>query len=45
VRDRYRLGNLGVDGKIILKWTFKKYYLRAQIELVCLRTETSNRLL
>jgi hypothetical protein len=35
----------GVDGKIILKWIFKKKYVRLWIGLVCLSIGTSGALL
>jgi len=34
-----------VDGKIILKWIFKKRYVRLWIGLICLRIGTSTALL
>ena len=36
MRERYYLEDLGVDGRIILKWILKEHDVRAWIGLFCL---------
>jgi hypothetical protein len=40
LRERYHLEDLGVDGRIILKWIFKKWHGEAWSGLIWLRIET-----
>jgi len=39
-RDRYRLGNPGVDGRIILRWIFRKWDGRVWTGMSWLRIRT-----
>jgi hypothetical protein len=45
MRKREHLKNLGVDGSVMLKWTFKKSDGRAWPGLIWLRMETADRFL
>ena len=40
LRERYHLVDPGVDGKIILKWIFRKWDVGARAGLICLWIET-----
>jgi len=37
MKERYKLKDVGVDGKMILKWVLKKQDRRAWIGFMCLR--------
>jgi hypothetical protein len=43
--ERDILEDLAVDGRIILRWIFRKLDLRAWTELICLRIRTGGGLL
>jgi hypothetical protein len=43
-KERYHLEDLGIDGKITLKFVLKQRTERMWTGLVCLRTGTSGRL-
>ena len=43
--ERDYLEHLVVDGRIILKWIFNNYYLKAWTVMMWLRIETGGRLL
>jgi hypothetical protein len=40
LRERDQFGNPGVDGRIILRWIFRKWYVGVWTGLSCLRIET-----
>jgi hypothetical protein len=39
-RERDHLGEPGVDGKIIIRWTFRKWDVGVWTEFSCLRIQT-----
>jgi len=45
LRERDHLGDRGVDGRIILRWIFRKWDLKAWTGLIWLRIGTDGRLL
>jgi hypothetical protein len=44
-RKKYQLEDLGLDGKIVIKWMFKEWNEEVWIWLICLRIGTDGGLL
>jgi hypothetical protein len=45
MKERDHLGDLGVDGRIIVDWILEKYDVMIRTGFICLRVQTSGGLL